>query len=174
MLVNEYFCCTHVVAQAVHEGQRLYRRLLYVVRHPSIQHPSLALVVPWQLCRSVRQSSKAHATLLELLEAQGLPLLCVTSTTPLQASLIVQARNVTPATLPRTPPPPRTTGLSIKAQATLLELLEAQGLPLLCVTMAVKEDAARKLGEVLATAVKVGSSVSFLYDHGGWGLPIPV
>jgi hypothetical protein len=56
-----------------------------------------------------------------------------------------------------------TAGLSIKAQATLLELLEAQGLPLLCVTMAVKEDAHRKLGEVLATAVKVShGAVCFL------------
>jgi hypothetical protein len=49
----------------------------------------------------------------------------------------------------------RCTGLSIKAQATLLELLEAQGLPPLCVTMAVKEQAGRKLGEVMAEAVKV-------------------
>jgi hypothetical protein len=47
--------------------------------------------------------------------------------------------------------------LSIKAQATLLELLEAQGLPPLCVTMATKDDAHRKLGDVMAEAVKVSA-----------------
>jgi hypothetical protein len=56
----------------------------------------------------------------------------------------------TPHATPRT-----TAGLSIKAQATLLELLEAQGLPHLCVTMALEEEAQRRLGDVLAEAVKV-------------------
>jgi hypothetical protein len=47
-------------------------------------------------------------------------------------------------------------GLSVKVQATLLELLEGQGLPQqIAVTMALEEDANRRLGEVMATAVKV-------------------
>ena len=46
-------------------------------------------------------------------------------------------------------------GLSIKVQATLIELLEAQGLPSVCVTMALQDDAHRKLGDLLAAAVKV-------------------
>jgi hypothetical protein len=46
--------------------------------------------------------------------------------------------------------------LSVKVQATLLELLEGQGLPQqIAVTMALEEDAHRRLGEVMATAVKV-------------------
>lgn len=48
-------------------------------------------------------------------------------------------------------------GLSIKVQATLLELLEDQGLPHLCVTMALEEEAGRRLGDVLADAVKVSA-----------------
>lgn len=46
-------------------------------------------------------------------------------------------------------------GLSLKAQATILEYLEAQGLPPVCVTMALKEDGQKKLGELLAAAVQV-------------------
>jgi hypothetical protein len=48
-------------------------------------------------------------------------------------------------------------GLSLKVQATLLELLESQGLPQqIAVTMALQEDAQRRLGDVMAAAVKVG------------------
>jgi hypothetical protein len=44
----------------------------------------------------------------------------------------------------------------VKVQATLLELLEGQGLPQqVAVTMALEEDAGRRLGEVLAAAVQV-------------------
>jgi hypothetical protein len=45
-------------------------------------------------------------------------------------------------------------GLPIDAQATLLELLEAQGLPPVCVTMALREDGMRLLGELMAAAVQ--------------------
>lgn len=45
----------------------------------------------------------------------------------------------------------------MKVQATLLELLESQGLPQhICVTMALQEDQHRRLGEVMAAAVQVG------------------
>lgn len=82
--------------------------------------------------------------------------------------------------IPTNHQPTRTTtnnaGLSIKAQATLLELLEAQGLPQLCVTMATKDDASRRLGEVMAEAVKVGvsgkastKSAARACERGYWG-----
>lgn len=39
-------------------------------------------------------------------------------------------------------------------QATILELLEETGLPPICVSMALEEDAALRLGDVLGQAVK--------------------
>jgi hypothetical protein len=63
----------------------------------------------------------------------------------------------------------RAPGLAIKEQATLLELLEAQGLPHICVTMALEQDAQRRLGDVLAEAVQVrccqGCDVSAAVGH---------
>jgi hypothetical protein len=50
-----------------------------------------------------------------------------------------------------TPAPPP---CSIKTQATLLELLEESGLPPICATMALEQDAQARLGQLLAEAVK--------------------
>lgn len=43
---------------------------------------------------------------------------------------------------------------SIKAQATIMELLEESGLPALCATMVLQQDAQARLGQLLAEAVK--------------------
>jgi hypothetical protein len=48
---------------------------------------------------------------------------------------------------------------SIKSQATLLELLEGAGMGDVAATMALESDATRRLGDVLADAVKVGGGV---------------
>jgi hypothetical protein len=56
-----------------------------------------------------------------------------------------------PALVPGPPPPPR----SIKSQATMLELLEGAGMGDVAATMALESDATRRLGDVLADAVKV-------------------
>lgn len=45
-------------------------------------------------------------------------------------------------------------GLPLSAQATVIELLESEGLPPICVTMALESNAARRLGDVMADAVK--------------------
>ncbi len=60
---------------------------------------------------------------------------------------------------------------SIKAQATVLELLESAGLPTICVTMALEEDAQRSVGEVLALAVKVGCGCGYQRHYWGGGVP---
>ena len=46
-------------------------------------------------------------------------------------------------------------GLNIKAQATIIELFDSAGLDNVSACMATEEEAQRRLGDVLAEAVKV-------------------
>jgi len=55
----------------------------------------------------------------------------------------------------------------VSAQATITELLEESGLPNICVTMALEKDAGRKLGELLALAVKVRCGVLLQHPWAG-------
>ena len=55
--------------------------------------------------------------------------------------------------------------ISIKAQATTLELLDGAGLSGLCPLMATEMDAERRLGDVLAEAVKVSRCPHYLSSH---------
>lgn len=56
----------------------------------------------------------------------------------------------------------------LSAQAAVIELLEDSGMPGLCVATASQDNAHRKVGEVLAEAVKVRPRVSFAVVSASW------